>query len=458
MRVVVVSFLACAAGCAPVGPGTGGDDGGPGDGDDAGGAAGAVLFDVARLEIDEAVDPIAGALAIAVRGDGRWALAYARTADTVFMCETLTGGEIEGGDEVEIVVVDEDAVGARRARVVDTVPGIKQLSLDLAVDPATDALIVVYAGGEPANGYCGASDLVAAIEDGDAFTTTVVATDSATGATCRYVEDPFCEIGDTVGLYPSVDVDADGTIAVAYQDLHNGFADKDLYGADLELARGATTTSLQPQTLSAEVGGGYFGALAFGPNGRVVVAHEVTAENEFPDPEGGTYTIEQGIWAVVEQADGTFTETLLASGQTTDARLAVGWTPQAGVVVAYHDRGSDELYAFVSRDEGETFVAEPVDQGGRTGRDPSLGFLADGRLMIAYGFCGPGTGDACARDQDGVKVAVKEGTTWRRQLLPGDDEDVEGKDVDLAVAGDVAAVASLDTSAGLVVVHLLTAR
>lgn len=452
--------LALAAGvaCAPSDSGTGPDGGTPGT-DGGSEAKGAVLFDVVARDLG--IEPLANrGLAVTQRPDGRWAVAYVTRGEGTYECETFAGGNVEGGEYVDVKVAEPDGDEVS-VRVVDRVPGAATQSLDLAVTPSGE-LVLAYGGGEGANGYCGPSDLAFARESGAGFATEIVATDSATPTACRLDlggEDAYCQIGDTVGLYPSIAVSDDGEIAITYQDLHNAFADKDIYGADLEIARG-TPGAFSLASLSTEVGGGYHSAVAFGEGGRVIASHEILGNNIFPDGQGGSYTVSAGLYVVVEQSDGSYLETPLVERRQTDHRIAVGWHPSVGWVAAYHDKGEDDLVFWRSTDDGATWAAEPVDQIGRTGRSPQIGFLSDGRPVVAYRYCGGPTASACQPAVDGVRVAVREGRgVWKKQDLGGDDEDLEGFEIDMHVAADdTIAIASVNGASGRVVLHLLTPR
>lgn len=453
--------MALAAGsfaCAPPDTETTPDGGKPGE--DAGpGGGGGALFDVVARDLG--IQPIANrGLAVTQRPDGRWAVAYLTKGEGRFECETFGGGTIDGGENLNVNVAEPDGDGVS-VRVVDTVPGAAAQSLDIAVTPSGE-LVLAYGGGQPANGYCGASDLAFARENGASFTRQIVATDSATSSACRLDaggEDAYCQIGDTVGLYPSIAVSDDGEIAITYQDFHNGFADKDIYGADLELARG-NAGGFSLRSLSTEVGGGYHSAVAFGEGGRVIASHEILGSNIFPDGQGGSYTVGAGLYVVVEQPDGSYLEKALVERKQTDYRIAVGWHPAVGWAAAYHSKSEDELIFWRSTDDGATWTPEPVDQIGRTGRSPQLGFLSDGRAVIAYRYCGGPSASDCDAAVDGVRVAVREGRgSWKRQDLGGDDEDLEGFELDMHVgADDTIAIASVNGASGRVVLHLLTPR
>lgn len=444
--------------CSPGGENVPSPDGGSAT--DAGGeVSDDALFTVETRFLEE-VQPLGNrGLAVALRDDGRWAVAYVTSGTGSFECQLFGGGEVEAGEFVDVTVA-EPAGDAVTTRVVESVRGAATQAVDMAVTPAGE-LVLAYGGGEDANGYCGASDLAFARESGAGFQTQIVATDSATGTPCRLDaggEDPYCQIGDTVGLYPGIAVSDEGEIAISYQDFHNGFADKDIYGADLEIARGDGSFALA--SISTEAGAGYHSNVAFGEGGRVITSHEILGSNVFPDGEGGSYTVGAGLYVAVEQTDGSYLEVQLVDRKETDYRVAVGWHASLGWVAAYHDKDADDLVFWVSSDDGATWTAEPVDQIGLTGRSPQLGFLGDGTPVLAYRYCGGPTDGTCNPAVDGVRVAVRQGSSvWKKQDLGGDDEELEGLEIDMAVgADDNIAIVSRNAARERAVLHLLSPR
>lgn len=395
-------------------------------------------------------------LAVGVRSTGEWAVAYAVEGTEQVECELFGGEQVARATEVEVRVATGNAAFESSA-VVDTIPSAAQQSIDLAVD-GSDNLVLAYAGGEPANGYCGPSDLVVTREAGGTFTPQVVQTDSATSNGCRNDEngpETICQTGDTVGHYAAIATNGD-ELAVSFQDIHNGFAETDFSRGDLELARGNGAFTVE--SVSPGTGAGFHSSVAFGAEGRVIVASETEGNNSFVDNDGNPYSIDAGIWVSVEQADGTFAETLIADGGTTTTRVAVGYHPVAGYVVAFHDVLQDRLLlARSATGEVDSFDIAPVDQIGLTGRSPAIAFTDDGRTVIAYRYCaGPGA-SSCEAANDGVRIALENNGGWRLQTMAGDDEDLEGLATDIAKGpGDTFVVVSHNTSRGYAVLHRLT--
>jgi hypothetical protein len=288
------------------------------------------------------------------------------------------------------------------------------------------------------------------------FTPTTVATDSGDASgECRLAEngeDSYCDIGDTVGQYASVATSTTGMIAISYQDFHNGFADKDINGTDLEIAKG--TGGLALQHVSTEAGAGYHSDVAFGPDDRVIIGHEVISNNQFLDADLTPYTWNKGIYVAVEQADGTFLDTLIADGVQTDHRVTVGHHESLGFAAAYNDRVSEDLIFWLSVDDGASWTPEPVDQLGLVGQSPALAFLSDGTPVIAYRFCASAGSATCNRAVDRVRLAIRTSSGWKKQDMPQNDEENEGIDIALAVApDDTIVVASQNATRGVIIVH-----
>ena len=416
-------------------------------------------FDVETIALDD-VKPLNGrGLVVGVRSTGDWAVGFAVTGTEVVECQLFGGTTVESATEVLVQVATPTADGVQ-IQTVDGIPYAAQHSIDLAVDD-DDTLVFAYAGGEPANGYCGPSDLVVSRETGNGtFAVTTVQTDSATPNGCRNDEngpETICQIGDTVGHYAAIAIH-NGEVAVSFQDIHNGFAETDFSRADLELARG--TNGFTVESVSPGTGAGFYSDVAFSDDGRVIVASRTDGNNDFVDANGNAYSIDAGIWVSVEQPDGTFAETLVADGGLTTTRVAVGAHPVAGFVVAFHDSLQDRLLlAKSATGEAGTFQIAPVDQIGLTGRSPSIAFTDDGRIVLAYRYCaGPGA-SACEAANDGVRVALQTDTGWRLQTVPGDDEDLEGIATHMAKGpNDSFYIVSHNTSRDHAVLHKLTLR
>jgi|GEM_PF-914667 len=417
-------------------------------------AGGDFFTDVQMRNLETVVPENGRGLSIALRDNGNFAIAYVGLGEGTFMCDLFGGGTVEGGDMREVRVAEGSFDGAITETVIDQIPSAAQQSVDMALGP--NGLVFAYAGGEPANGYCGPSDLVVTEEGG---APNIVMTDSASASGCFWDEtmapETICDIGDTVGHYASIAIDDDGTVAVAFQDIHNGFAETDFSRGDLEMARGNgsyTVTSLLPGT-----GGGYHASIAFGPDGRIIAGTEVVGNNHFYDMEGNPFTVNEGLYVVVEADDGTFFFHNLAEDSTTNSRITVGHHDNFGFAAAYHDDIADRLIFVHSFDGPDlTPVPEPVAQFGRTGRSPHLGFLSDGTPVLAYRHCAGTNSDTCDTAEDGIRVAVRVNGTWQTQNLDGDDEDFEGLDLDMTIgADDTVAIVSHNTSRDHAVLHLL---
>jgi hypothetical protein len=432
--------LGGAPGCAPP------DDGGPvgeGEGEGEGeGDGGAVFTVLATTTLDEAVPLTVSGVAVTARPDGRFAVAWFEAGDQTVRC-TTAGGSVDGPTYV-LKVADERPDGSVRVRVVDpALPTNRDDSVDLATAP-DGALVVAYNGGEPTTTYCGASDLILAVEDGedqDTFTRRTVAADSTTTSPCRGEAggDPYCARGSVVGLFPALSVDDGGALALAYMDTHFGFGAEDINNSDAELATGTTTTTTT-RSVNMESGGGQHGSCALAPDGRVLVGHQTVADNPFRDPGGAEYVVERGIYAQVVGADGVVAGGVdpppLLAGVRTASRVATAFAPGRGFVVAVHLADDEDLRLFVTGDDGATWTSRFVEQLGRTGRDPGIVVLDDGRLVLAYGHCRDDAGgDTCDARGDGVRLAVEDGPGFVRQTLPGDAEDLEGLAVDVAKSG-----------------------
>jgi hypothetical protein len=459
--VLTSSPLALVAACDDGGGGGegGGGDGGEGEGEGEG--EGDAFTVLATTTLDEAAPlPVPG-FAITSRPDGRFAVAWFEDGTGTITCESASG-PIDGPTNV-LKLADERADGSIRVRVVDdAVPAVRGDSVDLATAP-DGAILVAYNGGTTTRTYCGASDLLLAVEDdedGDSFSIRTVADEADTTTTCRGAAggDPYCGQGSVVGLYPGIDVDDSGRLAITYLDTHFGFADTDINASDAELAFG-TPASPTLVSVNMESGGGTFGSCALADDGRVLVGHMVVANNQFASSGGGSYVVEDGIYAQVVDATGIVVggenPPPLLAGKKTDGRVATAFVPGRGFAAAVHSRGDEELQLFFSGDDGATWNGRFVEQFGRSGRNPGLVVLDDGRVVLAYGHCRDDANqDTCDARKDGVRLAVDNGARFTKQTLPGDAEDLEGIGVDVEKSGaNELVVVDLNASQNLLTVR-----
>jgi hypothetical protein len=458
MRLSFSLFVAlAAAACPEPGGGPGGIEGeGEGEGD------GKLAVERAGDTVVEAVGVSAPTgIALTLRADGRFAVAFARSPSDAppVTCQLFGGGTVTE-DRVSIVVADEELDGNVRIRVVDDVPplpGAPSVAID--VDPASDALLVAYMGGAPAQGACQASDLMLAVESGAGFQIRTVTDQPGTITPCRdtAANQPFCDRGDVQGREPSIAVHGDGTIVIGYVDQHFGFADKDIFGADMEIARG-TAASQQTESIATESGSGYRNTVALTADGRVIAGYATIGTGIFDDGNGGTVTISPGIYAAIEQEDGTFKEKALLARGATSGRVAAAFHPALGAAVAFRDDNGSQLLLYTSFDDGETWRAAAIEQSQGTGRNPRLGFLSDGTLVAAYSHCkdGAGGGDLCNAEQDGVRISLRPPgeTSFSKFTFRGDDEDQDGIGADMRIAADdTIVVSSFNASTARIVVE-----
>lgn len=392
------------------------------------------LVSAVDIEADLLVVP---GFAITARSDGRFAVAWFEQIDDVVQCDLFSGGTVDG-EVYRLMLGDEQADGTVTTRVVDDfVPNVREDSLDLAVAD-DDRILVAYLGGAVTRTFCGGSDLMLAVENGAAFDIQTVAATSDTGVVCRGTAggDPYCNRGEVVGLYPSISVNGDD-VAISYLDTHFGFGDDDITQTDLELAHGSlggfTVTSV-----NMESGGGYYGDCTVTADGKVLIGHNVTANNQFLGDDGQSFVVEDGIYVeVVDAATGAILqEEVLMPGVATASRVATGAFPGKGLFAVAHNRGNESLSLFNSIDNGATWTASAVETLGRSGRDPNLIFTEDGRLVLVYAHCRNDTNqDGCSGKDDGVRFTLSEDDRFKKFTVKGDTEDIEGIGLDAALSG-----------------------
>ena len=245
-------------------------------------------------------------------------------------------------------------------------------------------------------------------------------------------------------------------MAATYLDSHFGFGDTDITSSDLELAIG-TPASTTLKSLNVESGAGYYGHVTLTDSGTVVVGHLVKGSNQFLDDDDRPYVVEKGIYAEVVTAEGVLNSSVLLPGVETASRVATG-SFNGTHHVAVHQRGTESLFLFSSSDDGVTWRPSPVEQRGRTGRDPGMVFLDDGTMVLVYGHCRADTNQVlCDARNDGVRIAKRLSTgQFSRFDVRGDAEDLEGIGVDVFKSGPREVVAvHLNASQNTLLVYRL---
>ncbi len=451
-RSLFALLLALASACDAAGDG--GREG-EGEGEGEGDVVGDPFTLLETTSIDDADPLVVPGFAITARPDGRFALAWFEASAQTVPCDLFDGGVVDG--EVYVLRIgDEQVDGSVRIRTVDPfVPNTKEDAVDLAVDSAGN-LMVAYMGGAVTRTFCGASDLLLAVENGETFGISTVADTADTGTPCRGNAggDPYCAQGEVVGLYPGIAVNPNDDVALSYLDSHFGFGNDDITQTDLELASG-TASALALSSINMESGGGYYSSCTLTDAAAVVIGHAVTANNQFADGKGGTFVVDDGIYVEVVDGAGAITSVNIFPGAATASRVATGAFPGLGLFAAVHERGNEQLLLFQSLDQGQTWTPSPVEQLGKSGRDPGIVFLDDGRLLLAYGHCRDDDNQTnCDARKDGVRLALKDGTRFRKTTLPGDSEDLEGIGVDVAKSGPAeVVVVNLNSSQNRLIVQ-----
>ncbi len=302
--------------------------------------------------------------------------------------------------------------------------------ISLRFDGATPTL--VFLGGAGGSQVCGGTDVMVGRRagPGDWSLAAAVSTSSeaAAGDDCPKMQD-ICDFGDVVGLWPSMAVAPDGTVGIAYRDIHNGYTKDAQDCSDLEWTWSAPGGGgWGHQWIDLGRGSGLFNSLAFGPDDRPAVAF---------------YNGKYGILSFDRQVDGAFTGTVAcASGddcpeglecilqtgfcwnviarparamQNESISLAVA--PDGRFLVAYFDPDEKNLMIAHSAD-GVAWETGIVDSDGSTGLYPSMAIdPASGMPMVAYYRCSNyEPGDlSCNHNTDGLRLAYFSGE-WPGEL------------------------------------------
>ncbi len=435
--LVAASLVACSGDDPAGGGGDEGDADPAGDGGgqgDAGGDDGADAPPALQsLEWDDPEVVSAGAVGAQVRAvldpAGNPAIAFLRPNGEEVECE-LTAGEPffpvtrRQYDLVWSARSPDGSWGEEVVAQTDVVHG-----LGLAFDSAGTAYLA-YLGGDPGTQWCAGSDMMLATRSGGGWSGgTTVQADSATGATCKKMQD-VCNVGNVTGLWATLAVSDDGArVALAFQDIHFGFSKEDWESADLEIAigPGGWTTD----TVHDSEGAGKWTSAAFNAAGKVALAW-------YNNKSGG-------VWFALEDTGGEAgdqgwpEDPVKVSNADPTYPIQLTVLPDGGYAVVYNDSREDQrgLWYAESKD-GTTWVETPVDIGANTGRSASMALDSWGRPVIAYGACNDANENSCDPQKDGIRLARWTGRRWDLNDVKGGShpEVSEGATVSLALTSD----------------------
>ncbi|MBN2498569.1 MAG: hypothetical protein JXR96_28520 [Deltaproteobacteria bacterium] len=465
MRRWMLLLAVMSCGCVLACSGNGGspDSGTHQDGQDVDGG-GDEEAPVRTIHFDEAVvveDELAGQqIALAATPDDQFAVAYFKQEPEPGTCENpILGGPPTPVRLDTIRYARFDGTVWSEPEDVVTIETAMLSGIDLVFDGETP--LIAYLGGDEGRQICGGSDAMIARPDGNGGWTesaAVTMSDEAPELDACPKGQGMCDFGDVVGMWPSMAVAPDGTIGLAYRDVHNGYTKEADESSDLEWAfapHGATSWS--HQWIDIGRGSGLYNSLAFGPDGTAAVAYyngkhgvltvSVAGEDRWTEmptcvpctvrsdcPPGedciGGHCV--GV-ACVEDTECEFGEACLEGNCTSPADCPAGldcvpgtgwcWSlvaqperslpqqsaslaiaPDGRLLVAWFDPDSGTLRISHSAD-GLQWTHGSIDTSGRTGMYPNI--LVDpqtGRPGVAYYRCSDGQ-EECQRAQDGVRFA-----------------------------------------------------
>jgi hypothetical protein len=296
---------------------------------------------------------------------------------------------------------------------------------------------VAFAGGMPGMFYCGGAQLMLSRRPaGGSFSAPqLIAANSmssglatSTSANCTGANQDVCNKGDVTGQWPAVAYDGSGQAAVAFRDVHYGFAMTDYDRSDLEFARGPGFSIF---TADVARGGGSFNRLTFDGAGKPVAAYFNT--------QGGATL---GLW-IARPASATDWTTVQVSTATTAEQIGFGINAKGLYALAYYDQSRQRL-TYVESSDGSTFASPvDVDVDGDVGRYPSLAFQSNGEPAIAYYRCNdykPGNSN-CDPNRDGLRLARRAQGNWQVQTISALPSITDGRYTALAYVDGKAVIA-----------------
>jgi hypothetical protein len=416
MKHKLSTLAFCLAGTTACGPVGGRSSSSSGAVADAGAGGFGLTFGAAEVVGPD--DPSAnGGLALALASSGEVSVAYFVDLTSTQLCVTNLNMQQIAESELKV---------ARGTSNPDD--GFTLLSLDhprssSGVGAAYDSagvLNVAYTGGMNGSLACFASDLMLATlpAGGATATLTNMADNGNNGTVCNAIQGA-CNKGDVIGQFPSVAFMPDGTRVVSTIDRHFGISEQtDKQETDLEVFVGGVD-----ETPSNNMGNGYQGHL-FMANGLANVVHVQIWDHVYTN-----ISQTSGVWLSRRKADATWEHIQVDATKIPTNQISGAWHPTQGYAVAYEDPVAEDLWVATSPD-GVTWTKENVDQLGRVGRTPSVGWSGE-HVVVAYGACNAVTdlGGTCNPAHDGVKVAFKDAGQWHVKPVYNNEEQIEGSDV-----------------------------
>lgn len=271
-------------------------------------------------------------------------------------------------------------------------------------------------GGEPVVfadivGFCGGNDAVVYESSGASWQAQTAVTSSDEAQTGEAASD----FGEVVGYWPGLASASDGTLALAYKDIHSGSAQRDdTRRSDLEIAvRRGGNWSAYP--VDAGRGAGDFNRVAIGEDNALYVLYSVREESSGA----------RGVWVARSQDAAATWETVRIASNSTLQGPDLALDPSSGEpVAAYYDTNLrllrvlryDGAGAFT---DAASWKAETVGDGRfDEGHDPSLAFDAEGRLAVAYRRCVASTASSTAcNPQDDAVIFASSADDWTPQVV-----------------------------------------
>lgn len=340
--------------------------------------------------------------ALAVRGN-KLALVTLSSTTSSTPC-ALEGRQPVAVPSYDLWYAESTGGGAFVTRKVTTEGYLALTGVGLALDAAGTAS-VAYTGGPAAEGRCGATDLMLRTGGSGGFGAgTMLAAGSQSTAlvpdqAASCVQD-VCNSGDATGYWPAIGFRPAGgaanQMAIAFRDLHFGWAADDFQSSDVELYTPAAIT-----TIDVSRGGGTYARIGFAPSGDAVVAHY-----------NGERASAQGIWVHREVA-GQWSAKRVTTARAGE-QLGFAVAPNGRISIAYYDPDLVKL-SYVESTNGTTWSSpEDVSTDGITGQFPSLAIDAAGEPAIAYYRCNDyhPTNRTCDGNKDGLYLARRSGGVW----------------------------------------------
>jgi len=200
-------------------------------------------------------------------------------------------------------------------------------------------------------------------------------------------------VGDSVGQWMSVALDAAGAVHSVYRDVHFGYYEYD--------GNAKSSLWIDAAKASGDVGAGKYASLVFDSTDRPVAVHY-----------NGTKTTSEGGIQLMYREGTAWQSQQLSASNTEGSRLDLAYSGSAFGVTFY--KSSKQALYYLESSDLKTWSETQVDTNlTNNGKFAALAFDSRGNPAISYYLCNDYGSPSCDYGKDGLNFAYRSGTKWK---------------------------------------------